>query len=168
MTDFLPLIVIIAVLLTALVVMWNRIVDLTTHLRETIRRAERAEAHLHETQAALQTALGGGWQLADHTKDVFLLPEAAILDFSDTLTGGKREQYRRSSTVRVFTDQDLYQRVINADRLGIPISFRGLEWRLTELGQIGPSGCHGEFTYVGGPQSECILELVTYAARKVN
>lgn len=155
--------IIITLLGAALIWVAVKAGELATKLHMEESRSRLLFLHLTETQAALQTALGGGWQLADPNKDVFLLPEVAILDFSDTLTGGKRDQYQRSSKVRIFLDPDLYERVVNATCSGIPISFRGLEWKIIEFGQnrVGT-----EFSYIGGPQSECILELVTYAAKK--
>jgi hypothetical protein len=124
------------------------------------RRVEVLTNHLNETKAALQLALGGGWQLASPDRDVFLLPESAVLDFSDTLSGGVREQYRRSARVSLLLDDDLWRRITRADSSHIPLAFRGLEWRITEVGypQGGGPGRFREDHY------GMTLNLETYAS----
>jgi hypothetical protein len=140
----------------------------TTRLRlafsDAMEKIRWLECHFAESQAALQTALGGGWQLADPDKDVFLLPESAVAEFTDTLSGGIRELYRRSATVLMLMDDDLMRRVLEADWQGLPVSFRGLEWRLA---QVSHPRCGGG--YLGAQTIEGLyhtsLELVTSAAR---
>lgn len=118
--------------------------------------------HLGETQAALQTALGGGWQLADPASDVYLLPESAILDFSDTTTGGQREQFSRSADVTLIMDSDLLRRIQTCYLGQLPISFRGLEWKSVRCQQ---ERAETQFEALSENVFRTTLSLVTYAAR---
>lgn len=119
--------------------------------------------HLGETQAALQTALGGGWQLADPDKDVFFLPESAILSYTDETTGGRQEQTRRNARTSIYVNNELLARIMDSERRGLPIAFRGLEWRMVEVGQSRI--CYGDRCHLGeDPTMD--LRLVTYADRE--
>jgi len=127
-------------------------------------RYRLAERHLAESQLALQEALGGGWTMAQQASQAFLLPEAAVMSFYDETSGDRRERVERKARVVVYPSavEGLMQQIIECDRRQIPVTFRGLAWRLMDVAMSGRGTGRG---YIGQAEMEEVeLTLAAYAS----